>query len=137
MGLGLTGHTMDLKFSMPKFGDCPPAMQKLTPANWGGSWFFGASPGAGKNVSINALPGKNSPFGNALNGPLMPNGMMTISGDSSIQNQVLRITFVNLTLAALQASIPVTGDTDVTLHGQGGQNCQANYQAVGTVDPPK
>ena len=137
VGLMLTGHTMDLKFSNPKFGACPAAMQQFTPANWGGGWVLTASPGAGTDVSINATPAKSSPFGNYLNGPLMRSGRMMISGDSTIENQVLRLVFVKLTLATVQTSLPVTGTTDVTLHGQGGQQCNATYDAAGTVDPAK
>ena len=136
VGLQLNRYTMDLKFSMPTFGACPASAQKATPSDWGGSWIFAVMPGAGTDVAVNLKPGANSPFGNYLNGPLRMNGKLMVSGDSSIENQVLKITIAQLTLASIKASMAVTGSTDVTLHSTMGE-CHASYRAAGSIDPPK
>jgi hypothetical protein len=137
VGLKLTGYTMDLTFSNPVFGDCPAASKAITPSKWGGSWIFAMSPGAGNTtVAVNAKPGANSPFGNWLNGFLVRDRMMTIKGDSTIENQILKINFDAMTAASIRASMPVTGSTDVSIHDQQGE-CKVTYDASGHADPPK
>jgi hypothetical protein len=137
VGMSLNRYTMDLTFTNPVFGDCSSANRRIMPPTWGGSWIFGVGNAvAPSDTSVNLKPGANSPYGNWLNGTLHSSGIMTVMGDSNIENQVLTLKFAQLTTATLTTSMAVSGSTDVSVHTSTG-DCHATYQAAGTVDPPK
>ena len=143
-GLGLTGASAELQFGGFALGACPASDVQYMGKSFSGGWKIAEGPaGVPTDESVNMLALPSSPFGNALNGKIGPTGRLDVGGDSSIEFMHLMLDVPRIPPGTIAAPVNVTGSADVKLHFTGTPalgtvtgDCEATYQATGTIDPP-